>query len=175
MAKTRLGWLFRFAHRISNWGRWNAERGLRGWYQSGILARAGADLPVASGAKLNNPWTESVGDNCYVGDGVQLHPWNATITFGNNALVAAGVRMITHKHGFAYIELPMSDQGYTNAPIAIEDDARIGFQAIILPGATIGGGGVVGAEAVVTSDMAQYSVVGSVPARLGCRQMLGGD
>jgi len=166
MAKTRLGWLFRFVHRISNWSRWNAEQGLRGWYQSRILARAGANLRVASGAKLNNRGMESIGDNCYLGDGVQLHPWSATTTLRNNVLVAAGVRMITRKHAFGDVSQSISEQGYTNAPIVIEDDVWIGFQAVILPGVTIGRGSIVGAGTVVTKDVAPYSSVGGVPARL---------
>jgi maltose O-acetyltransferase len=173
MTKTRWAWLFGFAHRVSNWSRWNCVKKLRGWYYSSILAGAGTNLRVASGVRINNPRMVSVGDNCYLGDGVQLYPWNAPITLGSNVLIAAGVRMITRKHGFADIERPVSDQGYNNAPITIEDDVWIGFQAIILPGVTIGRGAIVGAGAVVTRDVEPYTIVGGVPARLIRKRALG--
>ncbi|MCA9936785.1 MAG: hypothetical protein KC415_22775 [Anaerolineales bacterium] len=74
--------------------------------------------------------------------------------------------MITRKHGFADVQRPISEQGYTNAPIVIEDDVWIGFQAVILPGVTVGKGSIIGAGAVVTKDVPPYSIMGGVPARL---------
>jgi maltose O-acetyltransferase len=139
---------------------------LRGWYYRGLLAGAGANLRVAQGVRINNPGLVSTGDNCYLGDGVQIYAWNEHVSLGNNVLVAAGARMITRKHGFADMEQPMSEQGYTNAPIVVEDDVWIGFQAVILPGVTLGRGSIVGATAVVTRDVEPYSIVGGVPARL---------
>lgn len=50
------------------------------------------------------------------------------------------------------------------APIIIEDDVWVGFNAIILKGVTIGRGAVVGAGAVVTKDVPPYSVVAGNPA-----------
>jgi len=50
-------------------------------------------------------------------------------------------------------------------PIVIERRAWIGFEAVILKGVRIGEGAVVGARAVVTKDVAPYSVVAGNPAR----------
>lgn len=158
--------LHRLLYRLSTWSRLDSVKRLRGWHYSSLLEHAGKNLRVAQGVRINNPALVSVGDDCYLGDGVQLYAWNERIVMGDNVLVAAGVRMITRKHGFADIELPISEQGYTNTPIVVEDDVWIGFQAIILPGVTIGRGSIVGAGAVVTRDVAPYSVVGGVPARL---------
>ena len=44
-------------------------------------------------------------------------------------------------------------------------DVWIGYNAVIMGGVTIGHGGVVGAGAVVTHDVAPYEIVGGVPAR----------
>jgi len=48
----------------------------------------------------------------------------------------------------------------------IAPDCWIGTQTVIMPGVHVGLGAVIGANAVVTSDVAPYSVVGGVPARL---------
>lgn len=45
-------------------------------------------------------------------------------------------------------------------------DVWIGDGAIVLPGLSIGHGAVIGANAVVTRDVAPYAVMGGVPARL---------
>lgn len=51
-------------------------------------------------------------------------------------------------------------------PVTIEDHVWIGARAIILPGVRIGEGAVVAAGAVVTRDVAPYTIVGGNPARL---------
>lgn len=164
--RPRLPGLRLLVYRLANLHRLNAVKELRGWYYRGLLARAGTNLRVAEHVTINNPGMVSVGDNCYIGTGSQFYPWKAPITIGHNVMIAAGVRMITRKHGFADLDHPMAKQGYTNAPIVIEDDVWIGFQAVILPGVTIGRGSIVGAGAVVTKDVGPYSIVGGVPARL---------
>ena len=39
-------------------------------------------------------------------------------------------------------------------------------EVVVLPGVTIGDGAVVAVRAVVTEDIAPYSIVGGVPARV---------
>lgn len=50
-------------------------------------------------------------------------------------------------------------------PTTIGDGAWIGMRAMIMPGVTIGEGAVVAAQAVVTRDVAPYSVLGGNPAQ----------
>lgn len=52
------------------------------------------------------------------------------------------------------------------APTIIGNDVWIGYNAYIRSGVTIGDGCVIGAGAIVTKDVAAYSVVAGVPARL---------
>ncbi len=49
--------------------------------------------------------------------------------------------------------------------IIIGNDVWIGYEALILAGVTIGDGAIIGARAVVTKDVAPYTIVGGVPAR----------
>lgn len=48
--------------------------------------------------------------------------------------------------------------------IIIGNDVWIGYDAVIMAGVTIGDGAVIGTRAVVTKDVAPYSIVGGVPA-----------
>ena len=49
--------------------------------------------------------------------------------------------------------------------IIIGNDVWIGYEAVILPGVTIGDGAVIGCRAVVTKDVPPYTIVGGVPAK----------
>lgn len=166
MAPPALRPFYRLLYRLANLHRLDAVKRLRGRYYSALLAGAGRNLRVAEGVMINNPALLTVGDNCYLGTGAQFYPWQAPITLGHNVLVAAGARLITRKHGFADLDHPMAVQGYNHAPIVVGDDVWIGFGAVILPGVTVGRGSIVGAGAVVTRDVPEYSIVGGVPARL---------
>ena len=48
--------------------------------------------------------------------------------------------------------------------IIIGHDVWIGYDAVIMAGVTIGDGAIIGTRAVVTKDVAPYSIVGGVPA-----------
>ena len=49
--------------------------------------------------------------------------------------------------------------------IVIGNDVWIGYEAVILAGATIGDGAIIGTRAVVTKDVPPYTIVGGVPAK----------
>ena len=49
--------------------------------------------------------------------------------------------------------------------IVIENDVWIGYEAIIMSGVHIGNGAIIGTRAVVTKDVAPYTIVGGVPAK----------
>lgn len=47
----------------------------------------------------------------------------------------------------------------------IGNDVWIGYEAVIMPGVTIGDGAIVGTRAVVTKDVPPYTIVGGIPAK----------
>lgn len=49
--------------------------------------------------------------------------------------------------------------------IVVGSDVWIGYEAVILSGVHIGNGAIIGARAVVTKDVAPYTIVGGVPAK----------
>lgn len=50
--------------------------------------------------------------------------------------------------------------------IVIGNDVWIGYEAVIMPGITIGDGAIIGTRAVVTKDVPPYAIVGGVPAKI---------
>ena len=50
-------------------------------------------------------------------------------------------------------------------PVRVGHDTWIGHGAIVMKGVTIGDGAIIGAQSVVTKDVAPYAVVAGAPAR----------
>lgn len=89
-----------------------------------------------------------------------------SLRIGNSVSISPDVQLLTAQHD-------MNDRKFksTLAPITIDDYAWIGTRAIVLPGVHIAKGAVVAAGAVVTRDVAPFTVVGGVPAKvIGQRQ-----
>lgn len=90
-----------------------------------------------------------------------------------NALEHPMERLMTHKVSyrpneyFRYLGVDSAFRERRQAKrVTIGNDVWIGHGAVITPGVNIGHGAVIGANAVVTKDVAPYRIVGGVPARI---------
>ena len=110
------------------------------------------------------------GGGCFVGPG-SIIVSKAGISIGEDVLVAERVTIRDQDHAIhGDLSLPISRAGFVSAPIIIGDGAWIAAGAVILKGVTIGKGAVVAANAVVNRDVADFEIVGGVPAqRIGMR------
>jgi acetyltransferase-like isoleucine patch superfamily enzyme len=91
---------------------------------------------------------------------------NESVIIGDNVMVAQSCSIRDTDHAFSRLDIPMSQQGITTAPVVIENDVWIGHGAVITKGVNIGKGAIVAAGAVVTKDVPQYAIIGGVPAKL---------
>lgn len=105
-----------------------------------------------------------------IGDRVDF-AWNVQITtkggvyIGDRVLIGYGSRILSSNHVIPDGLGKIFFAGHIQAPVRIEKDVWIGSNCVILPGVTIGEGAVVAAGAVVTKDVASFSVVAGVPAK----------
>ncbi len=142
--------------------------GVVGWIPISILrtilyrlagVKIGAKSVINVGARMYNPELITIGEDSIIGEGAVLDGRDR-LTIGNHVDIASQVMIYNSQHD-------ISDATFsaTHAPVKIEDYVFIGPRSIILPGVTIGRGAVVGAGAVVTKDVASFSIVGGVPAQ----------
>ena len=90
------------------------------------------------------------------------------ITIGSNCVLTSGCTILGHDASTNKALGLSSDQRSMIMPVVIEDDCFIGVRSIILMGTRIGKGSIVGAGAVVTSDVPPGSVVAGNPAKVIC-------
>ncbi len=89
------------------------------------------------------------------------------IVIGKYVMMAPRCFIADNNHVSDRVDIPMCFQGKTKSKVTIiEDDVWIGTGAILTPGHRIGKGSIIAAGAVVTKDVAEYSVVGGNPAKL---------
>ncbi len=129
--------------------------------------RLGRQCRVRRGSHLYS-WTGFIrmGDNCTVNTGAVMYGVGGGITIGNNVRIAAGTVMVTAQHNIARTDIPIAVQGGTADPIVVEDDVWVGAGVCVLGGVRVGRGAVLGAGAVVHRDVAPFSIMGGVPARV---------
>lgn len=112
---------------------------------------------------------------CQLGDNIILNCRVNTfgtepylIRLGNQVMIAADVRLITHDGGVHTLRnlgkvSPTADK---MAPILIGNNVYLGIGATILPGVKIGDNCIIGAGAIVTKDIPSGSVAVGIPARV---------
>lgn len=120
------------------------------------------------GNKGNSTPEIVIGSNCNFGAMNHITCCNKII-IGNHVLTGKWVTITDNSHGETDMDSlsmhPLERPMFSKGPVVIEDDVWIGDGARILPGLTIGKGAVVGANAVVTKDVAPYEVVCGIPAK----------
>lgn len=106
-----------------------------------------------------------LGDN--VGVGIECH-FLSDIEIGNKVMISSYCSFLnSDDHNYKTIGKTIWDSGRGDKyKIVISDDVWVGQGAIILSPAKIGRGAIVSAGSVVTKDVANYAIVGGVPAQV---------
>ncbi len=128
-----------------------------GIMQYGKLIANGASIRIGSKCSFNM--------NVHINAGPIGH-----ILIGDYVLIGPNTLIRSSNHSFSRTDIPIALQGHDGGSIEIGHDVWIGANCVILPRVRIGAHAIVAAGAVVTKDVAEYEIVGGVPAkRIGMR------
>ena len=107
-----------------------------------------------------------IGSKCYINSGCVLYSGNG-IQMGNNVLIAANTTFAPVNHNIRK-EKPVSEQGFMKSKggIIVGNDVWIGANCVILDGAYIPDGCVIGAASVVSGKLEPYCVYAGNPLEL---------
>jgi len=150
-----------------------------------LALHCGASLQVGSGAAFRHAETFDIGNEVFIGaqaciqgrfDGrcvIGDHVWIGPQAFldardlflGDYVGWGPGARVLGSAHTGLPHDIPIIQTDLEIKPVRVEAWADIGTNAVILPGVTIGRGAIVGAGAVVTSDVPAFAIVAGTPAR----------
>jgi acetyltransferase-like isoleucine patch superfamily enzyme len=113
-----------------------------------------------------------VGRNTWIGPYTMLDGTGGGLEIGDSCCISAGAQIYTHDTVRRTLSGMTRDP--ERSPVRIGDCSYIGAASVITRGVTLGDHVVIGAGAVVKSDIPPYSVAVGVPARVRGRVVIDG-
>ena len=105
-----------------------------------------------------------IGEDCFIGE-FNVIRGQGGVKIGNGVYTGPMVQIVAVNHVFSNPDRPIREQGITAHGIVIEDDVWLAANVVVVDGVTIGKGSIIGAGAVVTTDIPPYSIAVGTPAR----------
>ena len=150
-----------------------------------VARKFGNGVRIGSGVGFKHLETFEIGDGVFIGaqayiqgrfDGVTKignHVWiGPQAYFDARHLViddhvgwGPGAKLLGSSHIGVPVSRPIIETNLEIRPVHVQAWSDVGTGAILLPGVTVGKGSIIGAGAVVTHDVAAFSIVAGVPAR----------
>lgn len=149
-----IGLAFKIINKISS----KAKRDLKRTYYRFRLGKIGKNVQICSNVKIFGPENIFLGDNVTINEFVIIQSCEgAKIYIGNNVRISYSAMIITGK-------LKMDREGeltgeHIGKDIEIGDNVWICAGSIILGGVKIGNGTIIGAGAIISSDIPEKTYV----------------
>jgi putative colanic acid biosynthesis acetyltransferase WcaF len=142
---------------------------LWGW-RNAVLRRFGAyigrNVRIHPSARIAVPWNLAIGNNSSVGDNAIIYNLGP-ISIGESVTISQHAHLCAGTHDFR-----RPDMELLKPPITIGSGVWVCADAFVGPGVTIGPMAVVGARAVVVTNIADNKVVAGNPARIVGERLL---
>jgi acetyltransferase-like isoleucine patch superfamily enzyme len=123
------------------------------------LLEPGVWITAPAGARI------TIGEGVFLNLGVMVAAMNL-VEIGDHCMFANGCMITDADHRFDDPERPVPWQGFTSrGPTRIGDNVWCGANVVVTGGVTIGERCVIGANSVVTTDIAPFSIAVGAPAR----------
>ena len=108
----------------------------------------------------------TIGSNTVINSGTVIYTGHG-VSIGANVAIAANCTLAPTNHEYRDRNTNINDQGFmeSRGGIVIEDDVWIGANVVLLDGAVVRRGAVIGAGSVVRHELPAYSINVGVPAK----------
>lgn len=122
-------------------------------------ARIAHGVHIFPSVRIAVPWNLEIGQNAAVGDRAILYSLG-TISIGAAVTISQHAHLCAGTHDYRSATLPL-----IKAPIAVGEGAWVCADAFVGPGVSIGAYAILGARAVATRNVADWTIAVGNPAR----------
>ena len=126
-------------------------------------AQLGRGVVIRSGVNITFPWRFTVGNHVWIGDEVLILSL-AQVTLGSHVCISQRAFLCTGSHDWRRETFDLQTRS-----IIVEDHVWISAQAFIGPGTNIGSHSVIGAGAVLLTNIPGNSLARGNPATISTR------
>ena len=159
-----------------------------------VARKFGHGVKIGIGVGFKHLETFEIGDGVFIGAQTYIQGrFDGTTRIGNHVWIGPqsyfdarnlvmedhvgwgpGAKVLGSAHTGLPVDRPIIETDLEIKPVRVKAWADIGTNAVLMPGVTVGKGSIVGAGAVVTKNVAAFSIVAGVPARFlrnrnGCK------
>lgn len=142
---------------------------LRRWLGKRMLKKLGRNSEIRPYATIDGTTHVEIGDNVIIPPGTVLATDpsdSAKIIIEDDVLFGPNCAVYCTSHAFKDPTTPIKYQGFENGTTRIGAGSWLGINVVVVAGVTIGKNCVIGANAVVTKDIPDFSVAVGVPAKV---------
>lgn len=133
--------------------------GWRRWILRCFGAKIGREVRVYGSTRIYFPWNLQADDWSSIGEWALIYNLGP-VTIGRSASISHRAHLCAGTHDYTLATLPL-----LKLPIVIEAEAWICADAFVGPNVRVGRGAIVGAAAVVTRNVPEWTIVAGNPAR----------
>ena len=126
----------------------------------GTLLEPGCWLTLAPDAEIE------IGEGCFLNRGTMIAA-QKSVKIGDHTMFANGCFIGDAEHRFDDPELPVTWQGFTSkGPVEIGANCWFGVNCAVTSGVSVGERCVIGANSVLTADIAPRTIAAGAPAKV---------
>lgn len=137
--------------------------------------KIGDGFTTGYGCRLDAFYTKNrisldIGKNCKINDYVHIGAIEKII-IEDNVLIASKVFITDHNHGKYDTlgdspQIPPDQRELYSKPVHIKSNVWLGENVVVLPGAIIGKGCIIGANSVIIGEIPDYTIAVGSPAKI---------
>ncbi|MCR5666513.1 MAG: acyltransferase [Eubacterium sp.] len=131
------------------------------------LKHVGRNVEIGPDWNISAPQKVEIGDHVWIGEHFYAKG-EGGIVIGSGTIISRKVEIWTQNHNYDSDDLMTIpyDKRMIQKPVTIGENVWCGTHVLIMPGAVVGEGVVIGAGSVVTGTVPDYAVIGGNPAKV---------